>query len=268
MRIMTEEILEHIAGWLNDLDITDADEDESEIDGSKTQDNRHTPNTPQRQPYVCEASEDISPTNTSFSGTSVFDSPLRKYSRPEHANHSYNQIREDESDITSVDGEAWEQDEKNKQVEDVQNTHSNVAHANGVSSTTSSLTSTTSSVSTTSVLDPNHLTPSITQHDPKTPRTVWLASCLQCTLANLPCSRTPPSCTRCARKGQAELCLLQRRLFAEEILRVGCTYRVPILLKMKGESEGVWKRKRDLASEVSSNFHGSRSVFGVCANEV
>ncbi|KAJ4366808.1 hypothetical protein N0V83_007333 [Neocucurbitaria cava] len=246
-RIMTKGIntLEHIAGWLNDLDITDGDEDESESDGSKTQDKRHTPNAPQRQPYVGEICDEISPTNTSFSGTSIFDSPLRKYSRLEHAAPSSEHIDDDDdtSDATSVDEEAWEQNEKNKHVEDVQHTHSNVAHANGASSTNSSL-------NTTSVLDPNPLTPLETPHNPNNvPRTVWLASCLQCTLSNLPCSRTPPSCTRCARKGQAELCLLQRRLFAEEILRVGCTYRVPVLLKMKGESEEVWKRKGEVASE-------------------
>jgi hypothetical protein len=77
-----------------------------------------------------------------------------------------------------------------------------------------------------------------------TPRLVTILSCIQCILASLPCSRTTPSCTRCIRNNTATSCLLQRRLFPKENTAAPvelCT--IPVLLKLDDENEGIWVEK-------------------------
>ena len=86
---------------------------------------------------------------------------------------------------------------------------------------------------------------------PFEPRIVRLTSCTQCVVANLPCSRTYPYCTRCKRKGQAHLCLLHRKRLEEEINRcdpLSCTESV--MVKLKNEDESIWHQKDSLLNEV------------------
>jgi hypothetical protein len=82
-------------------------------------------------------------------------------------------------------------------------------------------------------------------------RITQITSCLQCIHAGLPCSRTAPSCSRCKRNGQGDICLLYRRRFPEEIhesIAELCT--TPVLLKLDGEDEASWQGKLSLADEV------------------
>ena len=87
--------------------------------------------------------------------------------------------------------------------------------------------------------------------DPGKPHLVWMVSCLQCTLANLPCSRTLPSCSRCVRNGFGALCLTQRKRFYEESRGgfTGCYD--PVLLRLAEEDQEVWDSKVQLHGLVS-----------------
>ncbi|KAF2637784.1 hypothetical protein P280DRAFT_530140 [Massarina eburnea CBS 473.64] len=80
---------------------------------------------------------------------------------------------------------------------------------------------------------------------PPTPHLIFLQSCYQCILADLPCSRTPPSCTRCIRNGCADECLLQRRMLSWELRDgyEGLLGGVPVLVKLEGTDERAWERK-------------------------
>lgn len=70
-------------------------------------------------------------------------------------------------------------------------------------------------------------------------------------MLNLPCSRTPPYCSRCQRHGHADMCLLQRRRLPEEISYLSARdYTVPVLLKLAGADEDIWRRKMKLAEEL------------------
>nr|WNN28539.1 hypothetical protein [Phoma sp.] len=247
---------ERIVRWLKDLDITGADKEDGEIDNDlEAHEQQNLPTTPSRKACVYEARDDRSPTaDTSFSGTSVFDSPLQKHPRPAHQSPFSSPIHDDTSDNTSIDAETWTVAQKNEHGIRNDISPSNAAHKNEQQATVTA--SIKPSIATTEPGSDNEpipfrQSPPITPQDPNSPRTVWIASCLQCTLSHLPCSRSSPSCSRCKRKGNAQVCLLQRRWFAEEIIQangVGCT--VPILLKMKGEDEGVWKRKVEVAREL------------------
>ncbi|KAJ4353137.1 hypothetical protein N0V95_003609 [Ascochyta clinopodiicola] len=83
------------------------------------------------------------------------------------------------------------------------------------------------------------------------PRITWITSCTQCILADLPCSRTTPCCSRCKRNGQANVCLLHRRKFREEVDSSEAeAYTTLVLLKLQGEDESHWREKLRLAREV------------------
>ena len=81
---------------------------------------------------------------------------------------------------------------------------------------------------------------------------VWVTSCLQCTLAKMPCSRTIPACSRCVRAGCGDMCLLQRRkLNSERVLGAIVGNMTPVLLHEEGQGGEIVERKRALNSEVS-----------------
>lgn len=87
--------------------------------------------------------------------------------------------------------------------------------------------------------------------DPDDPRIARITSCAQCIVANLPCSRTYPCCTRCKRNGHAKLCLLHRMRFLEELDEdklLSCT--IPVLLKVKNEDEAILQQKIEFLKEV------------------
>ncbi|KAF2736929.1 hypothetical protein EJ04DRAFT_138751 [Polyplosphaeria fusca] len=83
------------------------------------------------------------------------------------------------------------------------------------------------------------------------PRIVFIKSCLQCTLAGLPCSRTFPACSRCIRADPGSLCLLRRSKRPEEMVQ-GEIFKnqEPVLLKVKGQDEAVWEKKIKLFDEL------------------
>lgn len=110
-----------------------------------------------------------------------------------------------------------------------------------------------------------------------TPRLVWITSCLQCILAGLPCSRTPPACSRCKRNNHAPLCLLHRRRNPAEIMDgKGLLNRTPVLLKVAGDDEHLCKEKDQLAEEVCrtllsrgwSTLIGSSSLSPGCRKRI
>ncbi|CAO2649258.1 Nn.00g066430.m01.CDS01 [Neocucurbitaria sp. VM-36] len=251
------DIPERITGWLEDLHITNSDKNKSEsVNEFAAQKERFAPTTPERKVCVYEAPDNSSPTDTLFSETSVFDTPLRKYAEPRNVRPSNDKTDDDTSDITSVDGKAWELHLKTHQDTDDRISSPNATQIDTASSIVSSTTS--SELSTTPIIIPSPLS-AVPPRDPNSPRTVWIASCLQCTLSGLPCSRTPPSCSRCKRKGQAKICLLQRRWLSEEISLSqdkGCT--VPKLLKLRGEDEEVWGQKVDVARELFEEWRAEQ----------
>ena len=85
--------------------------------------------------------------------------------------------------------------------------------------------------------------------DPDEPRITRITSCTQCTVADLKCSRGVPSCSRCNRKGQGSLCLLQRARYMEELdEELPCSPTV--LLRLKEDDEWIWQQKVKLSKEV------------------
>lgn len=84
---------------------------------------------------------------------------------------------------------------------------------------------------------------------------VWVTSCLQCTLAKMPCSRTIPACSRCVRSGCGDMCLLQRRkLNSERVLGAIVGNITPVLLHEKGQGGEIIERKRALNAELLKNW--------------
>lgn len=212
-----------IENWLNALESSDFKTDE--ITTKVTAKGQIHPTTPPRRATV--ACDEASPTDTCFSGPSVFDPGLHK--KPK------NNQRDDFSDTTITDNHGPDAESRS---------YGEFEQAIGPLPPN---------------LDITHISPddklaintTITGpiHNASEPRLVWITSCLQCTLENLPCSRTHPSCTRCQRNGHAATCLLYRRCFAFEAGDPNGPSG-PVLLKVKGEDEDMWKRKLDLAREL------------------
>ena len=260
--------LERIAGWLMDLHIDGSDEDVSEIDNnSKTQKENAEPATPPRKGSTHEAHDELSPTDTSFSGPSVFDSPLRNHGQPGRLGLVDNKIRDELSDITSTSGNECSPCQKKEQSLDGRGSLHSAAHPSIQSASIVSYKPPTGIDEEFEEVSNPIPSLDLKTRDPSQPRLVWVASCLQCTLAGLSCSRTTPACSRCKRKGNADVCLLQRRWFLEEIAQsIGPTYTLPILLKLKSEDEEIWRKKLDLAEKVCSFYicHGFGSITDIC----
>ncbi|KAI4609476.1 hypothetical protein J4E83_008645 [Alternaria metachromatica] len=256
---MLEKEVEHpdrIEGWLDKLDIKNAELDESDCATDTDGEAEYGPTTPpRRSDYRSVPQDEISPTDTSFSGQSIFDKPLRRnlFGSPTPKF----EIRDDDSDTTSIDSRDWApQQDKEPPLERLEPP----AFALRPSKPSARLdlheaASKTDTDDLTAVphLDPQH---TLSPHDPNEPRPVWITSCLQCTLAGLPCSRTYPSCSRCKRHNRAEECLLQRRRFTSEVMDSSLMDKsiAPALLKVKGEDEGIWKRKVELAETLCEKW--------------
>ena len=252
------EDLDRIKGWLRKLDVNDLEADVSSgYHDRRTTESSLQPVTPSRRPHtVMGVHEDISPTDTSFSGRSIFDKSLRKKLDCGSPSRKI-QVLDDASDTSESEGE-WEP----TLIEEC----TLKSKADCAIEDPTVLQSAQSPISSSAILDSNH--PSLhleihdsikpaepttqNSHDPNTSRLVWLTSCLQCTLAGLPCSRTHPSCSRCQRTDNPELCLLHRRSFVFETLDHSklnkC--RNPILLRVKGDDDAFWQRKVDLSREL------------------
>ena len=97
------EYTDRIAGWLDEMSINEPEAKESS-EVAKEQRELLDPTTPPRRPTTPGSLEDISPTDTSFSGQSVFDTPVRSKvhsGSPTQKHH----IADDSSNITSVGDE-------------------------------------------------------------------------------------------------------------------------------------------------------------------
>lgn len=237
---------DHVALWLEGLGLESSDRDTSQ--GSQLENSRERIQiiTPLRRSSVVQIPDHSSPITSIFSDETLFDAPLRK-DIPLRA-PTCNQFYADFSDHTSIDGEdnAGGVSEKPCLI-------SNYTQQFHIS--TASLDSCDPPSSVHSDFDDplGHIVQSGREdnHNPDLPRVVNITSCLQCTLANLPCSRTTPCCTRCVRNGYGDTCLLTRRLFPEEIIQAGSAGpRRLVLLKVKGENDEVWATKMELKDRL------------------
>ncbi|EDU40632.1 hypothetical protein PtrSN002B_007591 [Pyrenophora tritici-repentis] len=252
-----------IKGWLGKLDIDGLRTDLSDSDKKKTAfKSRLQPVTPNRRPHtVLGVHEEISPTDTSFSGHSIFDTPFRN--KLKHRSPSIRlQIPNDDSDTSDSEGE-WESTPIKERTltpkaESVPEDPAAIESSHIPASSSADLNAYDPSVDlgVHGPHQPAEPTNQLLTYEPDTPRIVWLTSCLQCTLADLPCSRTHPSCSRCQRTGNPEFCLLHRRSFASEALDPSKSEkcRSPILLKVQGEDETSWKRKVELSKELRQKW--------------
>mgnify|MGYP004517714219 CR=1 FL=1 len=233
-----------ISSWLQHADHQKYDEGLSELGDMGIIE----PITPLRQAPLMTYYEEMSPATTSFSGGSIFDTP-----RSSGDSWIEDPFCNDVPDTAPANDQGCSWDKTKRHSTRLVRTHPGTVHSD-----VSSLASYDPPTGVADVLEEDTdlsgealkdtAAPPI---DPDKPRIVFITSCTQCILANLPCSRTIPHCSRCRRNGQAALCLLHRRKFLEEISRSdasSCT--TPVLLKLKGEDEGVWKKKLRLAGQV------------------
>ncbi|KAF1831214.1 hypothetical protein BDW02DRAFT_532441, partial [Decorospora gaudefroyi] len=249
-----------VVGWLKELDVNEAKIELERDESAEIPSKKCEPLTPSRQTSTTLVVHDeISPTDTSFSGQhSIFDAPVRKLQF--ECPTPKGQIQDDLSDTTSLDANDDEDcgsPSRKQQLFRQPTTHDSTLRPSSpppsINSYNPPSTNGENQPQPITVTNPAPTTP----HDPNTPRLVWLTSCLQCTLLNLPCSRTHPACTRCIRKGQSSTCLLHRRSFAfEAIDPLKC--QVPILLKVKGEDEEAWRNKVQLSRTLLAEWRVGR----------
>jgi hypothetical protein len=75
-------------------------------------------------------------------------------------------------------------------------------------------------------------------------------NCLQCVVANLPCDKAWP-CSRCARHGRGELCLVQRDLGIKEKMIIGIDEHPYVALVRRSiESDEIWEMKKNLEAQL------------------
>ena len=256
------EDLDGIKGWLRKLDVDGLEADViSGYHDKRTTESRLQPVTPPRRPHtVLGVHEEISPTDTSFSGRSIFDKPLRKKLNHGSPSRGY-QVLDDASDTSESERE-WEptpiEECTLKPKADCAIEDPIVLQSAQASTSSSAILNSYCQSLHVDIHDPPKPAEPTTQlyHDADTPRLVWLTSCLQCTLVGLLCSRTHPCCSRCKRTDNPELCLLHRRSFIFETLDPSKSdkCRNPILLRVKGEDDAVWRRKVDLSRELTDKW--------------
>ncbi|KAF2128624.1 hypothetical protein P153DRAFT_41528 [Dothidotthia symphoricarpi CBS 119687] len=233
---------DRVTGWLEELEIGDlSDEAKESTHAVEEQEQPRTP--PRRLKITPDIYESVSPTNTSFYNSSVFDS--RKDLRsPRFC------IRDDASDATSVDDDDndWTNSKTNQKRFVTPKTVYNTPSIDSYKPPSDIDEALQDELPNTN--PPIHLPPS-----PGESRLVCITSCLQCTLADLPCSLTVPSCSRCERNGMGDVCLLHRRRFIEEDTQdAALAWSVPVLLKLVGEDEGRWRKKVDLAYQLHAQW--------------
>ncbi|KAH8727716.1 hypothetical protein GQ44DRAFT_68809 [Phaeosphaeriaceae sp. PMI808] len=255
---MDQQKTAHITWWLKTLSPTTHASDERVENGEGQQEKRKTnPTTPARQVSRC-LDEEVSPTDTLFSRGSIFDSPYVDR-RERNSSSPQRHLRGNESNATSV---SEDNDLGQKHAAHKRNTSALIrpkpnltTHRQRANQNTDNQLSTKinkTALPTHTLKDGERsLSPSPQQ---KT-RFVKIVSCLQCTLSNLPCSRTLPTCTRCTRNGRATLCLAQRGRFYEEVVRGGGPGGwTPLLLKVRGDDEEGWRAKVELAERLKEGW--------------
>ncbi|KAF2176792.1 hypothetical protein K469DRAFT_397417 [Zopfia rhizophila CBS 207.26] len=198
------------------------------------------PRTPERARELSPEEGRPSPTNANFSDQGIFDKPLHDSSRLGSSN--------DNGNIFSVSSATSASDDESFCNQRLEKPNGQSAKDKGSLNSYDPPTEINVTPSTQDLLigdrPVNHL-------NWEQPRLVWITSCLQCTLAQLPCSRTLPACSRCMRAGCGNQCLMHRRKLNEERIP-GDVVRnmVPVLLKVKGDDVEVWERKMALCDEL------------------
>ncbi|KAJ4984003.1 hypothetical protein SVAN01_10497 [Stagonosporopsis vannaccii] len=221
-----------VLSWLRDVDQRVFIDDASESsDRTPTE-----PKTPLKPQPLVQTYDEVSPTNASFCSESIFDAPYL----PDGTSID-DPFCDDIPGIAPADDKyaIWEQ--LNITIPDTQS----LAWHNPPSGIVNDI----ETPHKTSKETPRTTTAS--PIDPDRPRFTRVTSCIQCILADLPCSRTPPYCSRCKRNGRGNVCLLHRQKYINEIDRSDATTcTTPVLLKLQGEDEIMWGKKKELAGEL------------------
>lgn len=233
-----------ILSWLRETEQQEYVDAVSELGDSAPID----PTTPQRRQTPMQVYDEVSPTNTSFSGKSVFDAPYL----PDEVSDE-DPFYDDIEDLAPTKDQSWGS-------EDMAGPCSvESARLQDHDSASSDTGSFYSCIQPSEAVD-HHETPKTTLNvvavppiGPDEPRFTFITSCMQCILADLPCSRTIPCCSRCKRNGYGNICLLRRQKFVNEINQSNAsTCTRPVLLKLRDEDETTWAKKKQLAGEVCS----------------
>ncbi|KAJ4302903.1 hypothetical protein N0V90_001794 [Kalmusia sp. IMI 367209] len=213
------------------------------------------PFTPPQKRKNLERYEGISPTDTNFSGDAVFDSPLSACSLGSPCTPGQEHYAETNASSLE-DGEDEDKDKTFIQKELLINL--NLHNDGGIEPELARSRSKDGTIQPEdspfatkfAALDLEQDSTPLVDLDPQVPRLIWITSCLQCVLADLPCSRTIPACSRCTRKGNGAVCLLyRRRLRAEMYDENGNVDMTPVLLKVAADDEVVWEEKVGLSCE-------------------
>lgn len=235
---------DRVSNWLRDASLQEHD-DVSEIGDSAP---REPATPPPGRSLLVQYCEEVSPTNTSFTSdwASVFDEP-------------------------DTQCDAWIEDPFGNDVPDASPTHEELHNSQTKvmrSSARSDLTVLNTGRSVAASYDSTEVAETLGEEganilaeaatapiDPNKPRITQINSCTQCTVADLKCSRSVPSCSRCNRKGQGSLCLLQRARYRGELdSDLPCSSTV--LLKLKDDDESIWQQKVNLSKEVCASSLG------------
>lgn len=234
---------DRISSWLRDAALNEDGEDADELSKAMT----IGPTTPPRRPLLQEYYDEVSPTNTTFSNNSTFDTPhsaVDGWIEDIFGDDVPDKVPIDDRTCCPNEERSLKRPHTNVDIDHF-DTESRVSY-DPPSEVTADLEEETSLAETSTAIAISHV-------EPEKPRPTWLTSCTQCIHADLPCSRKAPACSRCRRKGQAALCLLHRRPYPEEILRSDASWSSTlILLRLKDEDEGIWKEKLRLNDKVSS----------------
>ncbi|KAL6704635.1 hypothetical protein ACN47E_008032 [Coniothyrium glycines] len=254
---------DRVTGWLEDLHIDETDDtvgklEEDEVDPTIL----GAPTTPQKQLQSIQRCEEVSPTDTSFSNDSNFDVQTPRDLQSNSLGPSF-RIYDEFSDTDSIHGCEERPVATSRTQKATCNTPAALTHSKTYEDV---FQSRSEKLHTKEDVALPLYAPS---HDPSTPRLVCITSCLQCTLTNLPCSRTPPSCSRCRRKGQQDICLLQRRKFPEEMISATLAeYTTPKLLRLRDEEEQSWNRKMAVHDELMRAWEDKQNSMNWVMPEV
>lgn len=235
--------VDRISSWLRQATHEQYEDDMSELGQLTTIE----PITPRRHPSLPTFYAEASPTDTAFSGHSVFDtpsSPGNGWIEDVFSDEVPDIIPGDDSK-TRLDKEQKARLSKNQTLLDIDDSEAGSRVSYDPPSEAEDLEEVANAQIT--------IATSLPSLDPCKPRPTFLTSCLQCIHADLPCSRRAPACSRCKRKGQAALCLMHRRQYPDEIRTSDATWCTTLkLLKLRSEDQETWKKKLELADEVST----------------
>lgn len=228
----------------------------------KVEESKDTPATPPRRCSNTVHYDEASPTNTNFS--SIFSTPDSPATSPERGTDAFS-----DTSATTIrdDDEDW----RPKEVTDV--APSEALSITERAESSDSLFSYEPSSEEVTLVDEEKDTcvenslhspiKAVQMRDPDIAVRVFITSCYQCILAGLPCSRTPPACSRCKRAGYGADCLLRRRkLPTERTLGEMVDNQTPVLLKAYREHVEISARKEALYQEVRPSCPPFERVVG------